>query len=167
MILPSQNRRKLALFAVAGLLLAWAAVGGLFLPLQEESAKLDRKIREARRDLQQMREMADRHISLTASLPQGMRTDSAGAPLLAEAETISRRLGIEKNIKQMSPAPSTRGRGEELTVTISNIPYPVLVDFLQSLYESPSAISVRRAAISASFANRAQVNAELALEKGF
>lgn len=167
MILPSQNRRKLALFAIAGLLLAWAVIGGFIMPLQDESAKLDRKIRESRRDLQQMKEMADRYISLTASLPQGMRGASTGAPLLDEAENLVRRLGIEKNIKQMSPGPSGRGRGEELAISITNISYPVLVDFLQGFYESPSAISVRRAAISASFANRAQVNAELTLEKGF
>ncbi len=168
MMLPSGNKRKNALFAISALLLAWIIIGGMLMPMQEESEWTDRKIRTARNDLRKMKEMADRYITLSASLPQGMRTEPSGVSTLSDVENISRRLGIENRIKRMSPEidPVTK-RENGVSLTITDIPYAPFIDFLQALYESGSVINVRRAKISASFENRSNINVEMTVSKSF
>jgi type II secretory pathway component PulM len=168
MILPSGNRRRNIVFAIAALLLAWIIVGGALMPLREEADRMDRKIREARNDLRKMREMADRYITLDASLPREMKTDSSRVSLLTDVENISRRLAIENKIKRMTPEinPATK-KQDDLSVVIAEIPYPAFVGFLQALYESSAAINVRQAKITASFDNRGNLNVEMTLSKAF
>jgi hypothetical protein len=166
MILVSSNKKKRILFALAGILIIWVIIGGVITPIIDASGDLDRKIIGAKLDLQKITEMADKYISMTASLPPSMRTESTGGPIISTAENISRRLGIEKSIERMTPSQDPKNKNEEqLSVTITSIPYPKFIDLLQGLQESGTMVVVKRAKITTTFDNKNNVGAELTLMK--
>ena len=166
MIFADRNKRKRLLFAVAGVLLAWAVMSAVISPMIDAYQEMDGRIRDARRDLQKITELADKYITMSASLPPALRTETTSAPILSTVENISRRLGIEKSIERMTPSQNPKNKNEEqLGVTIASLPYGKFIDFLQGLHESGSPVAVKRAKITAAFDNRNNVNAELTLIK--
>lgn len=169
MITRAQTQRTILLTAVAGLLGLWILVGGVIMPLRETSAQLDRKIRAARQDLGKTAEMADRYIALAAKLPPALRQDTpAGGAVSDDIEKIAARLGVSKFIKKMTPStnPKTK-RQDEATASIEKIPYPLLSDFLQGIFDSSAGIGVRQARITVGYEDRNFVNAEITFTKAF
>lgn len=166
MILASSNRRKRILFAAAGILVIWTLIGSVIIPIKEASDDTDKRIRDAKSDLKKISEMADKYITMSASLPAALKVDTAGVPILSTGESIARRLGMEKNIERMFPSPDPKNKnGELLTVSITSIPYSRLIDFLQAVQESGTMVVVKQAKITTVFDNKNNVTAELIFMK--
>lgn len=169
MIIPARTKRTILLIGIAVLLGLWILIGGVIIPLRETSALLDRKIRVARQDLAKTVELADRYITLSASLPPTLKLDgSAGGPVSGEIENIATRLGSNKFINKLTPSTNPKtGRQDEVTATFEKIPYPLLIDFLQGVFDSSSGIGVLRGRITVSYDNRNNVNAEITFSRAF
>ncbi len=169
MIIPTQTKRTALLIGIAALLGLWILVGGVIIPLRETSALLDRKIRVARQDLTKTSELADRYITLSGKLPPALKQEgSVGGPISGEIETIAARLGSNKFISKITPSinPKT-GRQDEVTASFEKIPYPLLIDLLQGVFDSSSGIGVQRGRITVNYDNRSNVSAEITFTKVF
>ncbi|GMT41825.1 MAG: hypothetical protein IEMM0002_0236 [bacterium] len=157
----SQKRRVAAVAAILIPLLLFFVV---ILPLQSRSKRMDLKLVKARKDLKEITTLADEYITLSAGIPRRNKKPSASTSMSAEVEKLARALGIEKNIKRMTPKfDAAKKRQEELSVTISNLPLLSLVDILEKLYRSPSGINVWRARIKAGYEKREYLDVELTL----
>lgn len=169
MIIPARTKRTAVLIGIAALLGLWILVGGVIMPLRETSALLDRKIRAARQDLAKTSELADRYITLAAQIPPALKQDApASGAVTDDIETIAARLGANKFIKKMTPSVNPKtGRQDEVTATIEKIPYPLLTDFLQGVFDSSSGIGAHRGRITVTYDNRINVNAEITFTKEF
>lgn len=169
MIIPARTKRTALLIGIAILLGIWIFVGGVIMPLRETSALLDRKIRVARQDLTKTSELADRYIALSAKLPAAFKQDGpVGGPISGEIENIAVRLASNKFIKKISPSTNPKtGRQDEVTATFEKIPYPLLVDFLQGVFDSNSGIGMLRGRITVNYDTRSNVNAEITFTKAF
>lgn len=169
MIIPARTKRTALLIGIAALLGLWIFVGAVIMPLRETSALLDRKIRAARQDLAKTGELADRYIALSAKLPPALKQDGpVGGPVSGDIESIAARLGANKFIQKITPATNPKtGRQDEVTATFEKIPYPLLIDFLQGVFDSSSGIGVLRGRITVNYDNRSNVNAEITFTKAF
>ena len=169
MIIPSGIKRTALLIGIAALLGLWVLVGAVIMPLRETSVLLDRKIRAARQELAKTSELADRHIALSAKLPPVLKLEGAGGgPITGDIENIATRLGANKFINKMTPSTNPKtGRQDEVTATFDKIPYPMLIDFLQGVFDSSSGIAVLRGRITVNYDNRSNVNAEITFTKAF
>lgn len=169
MIIPARTKRTALLIGIAVLLGIWIFVGGVIMPLLETSALLDHKIRVARQDLTKTSELADRYIALSAKLPSMLKQDgTVGGPVSAEIENIAARLGANKFINKITPSTNPKtGNQDEVTATFDKIPYPLLIDLLQGVFDSSSGIGVLRGRITVTYDNRSNVNAEITFTKAF
>lgn len=169
MIIPARMKRTAVLIGIASLLGLWVLIGGVIMPLRETSALLDRKIRAARRDLTRTSELADRYIALSAQIPPALKQDApAGGPVTDDIQNIAARLGANKFITKLTPSVNPKtGRQDEVTATIEKIPYPLLTDFLQGVFDSSAGIGVHRGRITVNYENRSNVNAEITFAKEF
>lgn len=163
MILPSGQKRTTLLIAIAAVLGAWVFIGGVVMPAVERSGALDRKIRAARLEQEKVAEMAERYTRLSASLPPALKGNEPPKTSISDdVGSIARRLGADRYIKRLTPSVNPRtGRQDEVAANIEGIPYTLLIDLLQGVYDSSSAISVRRARVGVTFDNRNNVNAEI------
>ena len=169
MITSAPAKRTAMLIAAASLLGLWVLVGGVIMPQLETSELLDRKIRAARKDLARTGELADRYISLSAKIPTALKQDTpVGGPVSGDIESIAARLGANKFINKINPATNPKtGRQDQVTATFDKIPYPLLIDFLQGVFDSSSGIGVLRGRITVNYDNRSNVNAEITFTKAF
>ncbi|MBI3793272.1 MAG: type II secretion system protein M [Nitrospinae bacterium] len=161
MILQTTNKRNKILFAVAGVLLIWFAVGMVITPIMDSFEEQNRRIKEAKADLQKITDLSNKYIAMMTALPPSMRAETAGVSIQETVGKISRGLSMEKNIERMVPGFNPKEKEETLAVTITGLPYPVLVDFLRGVYESGATISASRAKITTMFDNRNNVSAEI------
>lgn len=169
MITPARTQRTLILAAIAVALGLWIFIGGVIMPLRETSALLDRKIRAARQDMGKTAEMADRYIALAAKLPPALRQDAPpGGAVADDIEKIAARLGVSKFIKKVTPSTNPKtNRQDEVTASIEKIPYLLLTDFLQGVYDSNAGIGVRQGRITVTYDDRSAVTAEITFTKAF
>jgi type II secretory pathway component PulM len=136
----------------------------IVIPLNNSSKSMDGKIEKARHDLKEITMLADEYTKLSAILPGRTPSKKAAGSMSGELERLARELGIEKNIKRMTPKlDASRKKQEELALTVTNLPLPVFVDLLEKLHESPAAIKVRRARIKSGFEKPENLEVELTL----
>ncbi len=169
MIISATAKRTVILTAVAALLGIWVLFGGIIMPQLETSNLLDHKIRAARKDLAKTNELADHYIALSAKIPPALKQENAATgPVSGDIENIAARLGVNKFINKIIPATNPKtGRQDQVTATFDKIPYPLLVDFLQGVFDSSSGIGVLRGRITVNYDNRSNVNAEITFTKAF
>lgn len=160
---PVDLRDKRNLMA-GGILLAALLFLLVVAPLNNKSKELDKKLAKIRENLTEIATLSDSYIALSARLPKRSKTLVAGKSMSAEVEGLTRKLGMEKNIKRMTPKFDTGNkRQEELSITISGLPLASLADFLEKLYSLPVGINVRRARIKAGYEQRGDLDVELTL----
>jgi type II secretory pathway component PulM len=165
MILPSAKGKNRYLYAGAGVALALVLLYGVIIPVGDASDDMERKTVETKKDLQKVTELADKYITLSATLPPAMRLEGANVSIQSSVDAISRRMGMEKNMERMVPSVDQKTKEESLSLLVNNLPYTKLVEFLRAVYESGSPISVKRAKITTSFDNKDNVSADIIFVK--
>jgi len=161
---PVDLSNKRSLVTAGGILLPLLLLLLVVAPLNNKSKELDKKLAKTRKDLTEITTLSDSYITLSAGLPKRNKTFNASKSMSAEVEELARKLGMEKNIKRMTPKfDAVNKRQEELSITISGLPLASLADFLEKLYRSPVGINVRRARIKAGYEKRDNLDVEFTL----
>ncbi len=160
--------RERFLVGGAALFAAAALVNALVLSPTLEGRDRWRSMADRKReDLTRFLNLSERYRDLEAGLAEAQHRMSgpvSGASLLAELETMARRLGVQDQIVSMKPATVKLESGIEessVEMRVEKLDMKSLVDFLAGLEEKDGSVQVRKLRIKKRFDDPSLLDATL------